>query len=257
MQLYGEEKSTNRTGGLIDMNSIIRIGVIGDYDGRPSHRATEEAIKHCAEYLKLSLEVQWISTASLEDGVEQKLIDFDGLWCAPGSPYQSMLGAVNGIQYAREFNVPFIGTCGGFQHAAIEYARNVLQIKEIQGKDFDPYSPNMFISALSCSLVGQTRHIVITENSMIHHIYGILETDEKFNCSFGLNREFQLKLIQNGLKVVGTDEEGEVRILVLEKNQFFVATLFQPQLSSTPDHPHPLILAYLTGAKEYSQGRKY
>jgi CTP synthase (UTP-ammonia lyase) len=234
------------------MSSVIEIGIIGDYDGRPSHIATNESIKHCATKLGLRLESKWISTDSLKDGAREKLNQFDGLWCAPGSPYKSLLGAINAIQYARENNYPFIGTCGGFQHAVLEYARNVLLLKSIQDNEFDPYSPNMFITALSCSLIGQTRHIFIAQGSKIYDIYGAAEIEEKYNCNFGLNKNFQTKLDENGFKVLGTDEKGEARIMAFEQNDFFVATLFQPQLSSTFENPHPLIQEYLTCAKNFN-----
>jgi CTP synthase (UTP-ammonia lyase) len=161
-----------------------------------------------------------------------------------------MTGAVNAIQYARENKIPFIGTCGGFQHAVLEYARDVLKIKEVAEEDFDLYSPNAFISQLSCSLVGQTRHILLDRNSFVYDIYGKPETEEKYNCSFGLNKDFQNKLDQAGFKVVGTDEQGEARIMILDNHQFFLATLFQPQLTSTPDNPHPLVLAYLSYVRD-------
>ncbi len=234
------------------MSSLIKLGIIGDYDGRPGHIATEDTIKHCADKLGLELEATWVPTETLLEGVEDKLNSFDGIWCAPGSPYQSMLGALNGIQYARENNVPFLGTCGGFQHAAIEFARNVLQIRELQSDDFDPYSPNIVISALSCSLVQQTRNIFLKPGTIIQEIYGgVSEITEKYNCNFGLNKELQAQLDLHGLKNAGTDENDEVRILVLEHKDFFVGTLFQPQLSSTKDNPHPLILAYLSKIYDY------
>jgi CTP synthase (UTP-ammonia lyase) len=240
------------------MSSVIKIGIIGDYDGRPSHIATDEAIKHCAVKLGLTQETEWISTDSLEEdeGVKEKLSYFDGLWCAPGSPYKSMLGAINAIRFARENNYPFIGTCGGFQHAVIEYARNVLQIKSIQDDEFNPYVPNGFITALSCSLIGQTRHIILAKDSNMNNIYGTTEIEEKYNCNFGLNKEFQTILDQNDFKVIGADTEGEARIVVLEENDFYIATLFQPQLSSTYETPHPLILAYLSSVKDFSLKRK-
>lgn len=237
------------------MDSIINIGIIGDYDERPSHIATEEAIKHSAEQLRVTVETKWLPTDILEAGVEQKLNGFDGLWCAPGSPYKSMIGAINAIQYARENNYPFIGTCGGFQHAVIEYARNVLHIKEILDNNFNPYSQNMFITALSCSLIGQTRNIILLKNSKLYDIYGTTKIVEKYNCNFGLNKDFQTALDQKDFKVIGTDEEGEARIMVLEENSFFIATLFQPQLSSTYEIPHPLVTAYLTSSRNFSISR--
>lgn len=233
------------------MSSVIKIGIIGDYDGRLSHKATEDAIRHSAVKSGLLYEVKWLPTVELEAGAKDMLDSYDGLWCAPGSPYQSMLGAIYAIQYAREHDIPFLGTCGGFQHTALEYARNMLQMEEIRNKDFDPYSPNLFITALTCSLVGQTKNILIKRNSRIYQIYGGTQTIERYNCSFGLNKEFQEKLEQNGLKVAGTDEEGEARIILIEKNRFFMATLFQPQLSSTSDQPHPLIMSYIKSVKDY------
>lgn len=237
------------------MDSKVRIGIIGDYDGRPSHLATNEALRHCAAKLGLYLATEWIATDLLEEGASQKLTGYDGLWCAPGSPYKSMAGAVNAIQYARENNIPFIGTCGGFQHAVIEYARNVIKIKELMEDDFDPYAPNRFITALSCSLVGQERHILIDRNSSIYPIYGTSEMIEKYNCSFGVSKDFQEQLAKNGFLTAGTDEQGEARIMVMEGKRFYIATLFQPQLSSTPETPHPLILACLSAAREFHNNR--
>lgn len=227
------------------MRSTIRVGVIGDYDGRPSHMATDEAIMHCAAYLGLKQKTRWISTDTLEIGSEQKLEGFDMLWCAPGSPYKSAQGAMNAIQFARENNYPFIGTCGGFQHAVLEFARDVLGFPEVKQASFDPYSPNPFISSLSCSLAGETQTISITEGTRTSKIYGKSKTDERYNCNFGLNAEFLNQLTSNGFIIAGTDEAGEARILELPQNRFFIATLFQPQLNSTRENPHQLILAFL------------
>jgi len=230
------------------MNSKVRIGIIGDYDGRPSHLATEEALKHSGKKLEIEIEFTWLPTVSLDNN-EQELQDYDGLWCAPGSPYKSMNGAIKAIKFARENDYPFLGTCGGFQHAVIEYGRNVLLIDTLKDIDFNPYEINDYITALSCSLVGQARHIKINKNSKLFNIYGCTEVVEKYNCSFGLNKTFQELLDKNGLKVIGVDENDEARIMTIEDNTFFVASLFQPQLSSTYENPHPLINEYLRSAK--------
>ena len=236
------------------MNSCIQIGIIGDYDGRPSHLATQEALRHCADRLNFELNFRWLPTKLLELGTEALEL-YDGLWCSPGSPYHSMNGALNGICYAREHNLPFLGTCGGFQHAVIEYGRNVLHIKELEDNAFDPYAPNDFITVLSCSLVGQTRNITISRNSSVFSIYDCHEISEKYNCSFGLGKDFQNSLQNNGFQIVGRDEEGDVRIMVLPELLFYIGTLYQPQLSSTPEKPHPLILEYLRCADRYHKSK--
>lgn len=224
----------------------MKIGIIGDYDGRPSHVATNEALTHCSDILNISIEITWVPTDSLLTDVRKELVVYDKLFGAPGSPYKSMLGALNGIQYARENNIPFLGTCGGFQHAVIEYGKNVLHIKELQKEDFDPYQPNSFITALTCSLVGQSQKMILSRESELAKIYGSSEIIEKYNCSFGLNKEFEELLTVNGFAVVGVNEEKEARIMQLLQNDFFVITLFQPQLSSTKEKPHPLLLNFFT-----------
>ena len=233
----------------------IRIGVIGDYDGRPSHLATDEAIMHCACHMGLEQEIQWLPTASLELDYEQNLTGFDAFWCAPGSPYISAQGAMNAIRFARENNYPFLGTCGGFQHAILEFARDVLHLPEIMKSDFDPYTSSIFLSELSCSLVGETRTILLNEGTRVAQIYHAVSSFERYNCTFGLNERFRNQIVQHGFVAAGTDELGAVRILELPQNNFYVATLFQPQLSSTPENPHRLVLAFLNEAAEFRQNR--
>ncbi|WP_094607105.1 CTP synthase [Sporomusa silvacetica DSM 10669] len=232
------------------MSNFIKIGIIGDFESeRPSHKATNEALNHCADYLGINLELQWLPTESLEKDTEKSISNIDGFWCAPGV-YKSTKGALNAIQFAREKDYPFIGTCAGFQHTVIEYARNKLGLNDAQHAEYDPDASNLIITALSCSLVGETRNIFISKNSRIYKFYNQTEVMERFSCNFGINPNYRKLIDESGFKVVGTDEKGEARILELPQNKFYIATLFQPQLSSLPANPHRLIVAYLTCAKE-------
>ncbi len=94
------------------MSETLNIGIIGDFSkSYPSHPATSGALRHAAGYLSVNLNIAWLPTDSLlEHDAIQKLSAFSGLWAAPGSPYKSMEGAIAGIKFARESNVPFIGT---------------------------------------------------------------------------------------------------------------------------------------------------
>jgi len=94
------------------MNQPLKVGVIGDYDpNRPSHIQTNEALGHAAEVLSVSVHSFWLPTLSLAGGfIGTTLKHFDALWCAPGSPYKSMDGALQAIRFAREKGWPFIGT---------------------------------------------------------------------------------------------------------------------------------------------------
>ncbi|HEX3023388.1 MAG TPA: hypothetical protein VHP81_13485 [Lachnospiraceae bacterium] len=130
---------------------------------------------------------------------------------------------------------------------------DIESVESLQDSYFDPYSPNLFITSLSCSLVGQTRNILLKENTKVYDIYNEASIEERYNCSFGLNKKLQMDLDRAGFKVVGSDESGEARIMMIEENHFFVATLFQPQLSSTYDIPHPLLLAYLENVNSFKK----
>lgn len=231
------------------MDSFVNIGIIGDFDSnRQSHRATNEALNHCANYLGIELAIQWLTTESLERGIDH-ISGFDAFWCAPGV-YKSEKGALNAIQFARETNAPFIGTCAGFQYTVIEYARDKLGLNDVQHAEYNPTASDLIITPLSCSLVGETRKVFITKHSTVYKYYNKTEVEERFSCMFGLNPIYRQLIDESGFKVVGTDEQGEVRILELTKNNFYITTLFQPQLSSLPTKPHKLILAYLACARE-------
>lgn len=237
------------------MTTPVRIGIIGDYrPDFPPHRATVVALHHAADRLRLPMAIDWLPTAELaDDQADTRLRDYDALWCAPGSPYQSMDGALRGIRFAREQGWPFLGTCGGFQHTVLEYARNVLGFADAAHAETDPDASLLFVSRLSCSLVGTTMQVQIDPASRVFEIYGQAATTEQYYCQFGLNPRYQATLHEGGLRVVGVDADGEARIVELPEHLFFVATLFVPPLTSTVERPHPLVLGYLRAAVAHHQ----
>src|SRR6478672_12737520 len=108
------------------MSDEITVGVIGDQlsEFRSPQQAVGKMVNLAADELKIRARLKWIPTPVLVQGrVEAELEPMDALWCSPGSPYVSLEGALAGIRFARERGWPFIGTCAGFQHAVLEYAR--------------------------------------------------------------------------------------------------------------------------------------
>jgi CTP synthase (UTP-ammonia lyase) len=228
------------------------IAVIGDRDevSRP-HAATEASLRHAADHAGIELKFEWLPTESLDaDDVEQRLSRFDGHWIAPGSPYRSLNGALRAIRFARERDRPLIGTCGGFQHAVLEFARDVLGLTDAQHAEYDPYASVLFVTPLACSLVGKTMPVRLKPGSRVASILQADKIAARYYCNFGLNPAFRDRLETAGLRIVGEDEQGEARIVELSGHQFFVATLFLPQFDSTPDRPHPLIAAFVRVAAD-------
>src|SRR5262249_47057115 len=174
------------------MNSDIRIGIIGDYrEENASHRATDAALQHAADALGVRVQSAWLPTSDLP-GVPAKrsLFRFDGLLCAPGSPFASMDGALAAIRYARENNRVFLGTCGGFQHLVIEFARNVLNFADAEHEETSPDARTLFIKHLECSLVGKTQIVKIIPHTRLSNLMRCGESVEQFWCSFGVNRSY-------------------------------------------------------------------
>jgi CTP synthase (UTP-ammonia lyase) len=187
----------------------------------------------------------WISTADLTvDGLR----DFSALWIAPGSPYRSLSNTLAAIRYARERGVPCLGTCGGFQHMILEYARHVLGFMDAQHAEYDPYASELFVTELECSLVGRELVVALQPESRVAGIYGTLEAREQYYCNFGVNPEKVADLQRGALRVTGADAEGDVRVVELADHPFYIGTLFVPQLRSRPERPHPLITAFVRAA---------
>lgn len=232
------------------MPKEVNIGIIGDFN--PEYRVhtdTNLAFMQLAKRVGMQIDVKWVPTPSLDEHVQKKLDRFDAYLCAPGSPYRSMGGALNGIKFAREADRPFLGTCGGFQHVVIEYARNVMGVKDADHAEEHPDAPKLFVTRLSCSLAGKTQKIHITPGSRTYDIYRTLSTEERFFCSFGLNPAVRHEIEAAGLRASGFDDNGEVRIMELPNARFFFATLFVPQACPVEDKPHPFVQALVNAAK--------
>jgi len=172
-----------------------------------------------------------------------------------------MQGVLKIIEYARLNRIPTLGTCGGFQHMVIEFARNVLGIADAEHAETSPYSSKLVINPLTCNLKGEPLPIEIADDySLASASYKSDTVIENYYCNFGLNPVYQQQLEDAGFAITGTDAHKEARILELKAHPFFVATLFVPQANSTADRPHPLITTFVKNAALYKvkaeQGRE-
>lgn len=236
----------------------VRIGLIGDFNPDVlAHIAIPLALGLAARKVECGLETEWLPTPLLEKEPEERLIAFDGLWIVPASPYASMEGALLAIRFARERGVPFLGTCGGFQHALIEYARNVLNITEADHGEVNPEAALPLIAPLACSLGETSDDIILQPGSRIAAIYGKSEISEKYHCSFGLNPRYTTLFNESGLHITGFDKSGEARVFDLDGHPFYMGTLFQPERSAFNDVTHPLIVAYMQAVLAHIQASSH
>ena len=207
------------------------IAFVGGYcEEFATHRAMMPALLHAGA------DGVWIPTAEAEQALSA-----DGIWLAPGSPYASFEKVLALIRFARERRIPFLGTCGGFQHVTIEFARNVLGIVDADSAEHtggagncvvipvvcpistDPESPKLFGGERVCFLPGsRLRRIVFEENPLFR---------ERYEAA--------------GLHVSAVNRNGVSRAVELADHPFFAATQFQPQMTSRPGDPHPLLAEFV------------
>src|SRR5438093_9529667 len=196
---------------------MARVALIGDFNGAViAHQAIPKALRLASA----DVEPVWIHTASMADPAVE-LADFDGIWCVPASPYANTTGALAAIRYAREQRRPFLGTCGGFQHAVLEYARNVCGLPEAAHAEIAPEAQQQVIAPLACALVEKTEEILLAEDSLLRRAYGCTRAVEGYHCSYGLNPEYADLLVDSGLRATAHGSSGEVRALELPSHPFF------------------------------------
>lgn len=227
------------------------IGLIGNYRATvPAHQAIPIALQLAADALGVTVKHEWVPTEEILDS--SRVTSFNGLWCVPASPYRSMEGALRAIQFARENGRPFLGTCGGFQHAIIEYARNVLGWADAQHAEVAPAARRPVITPLTCALVEATDAVRFLPGSRIASFYGCEESIEGYRCSYGLNPELQDVLISGALRAGAKDSKGEIRAVELDDHPFFLAALFQPERLALKNQLPPLVAAFVRASAAHT-----
>ncbi|GGA22902.1 CTP synthase C-terminal region-related (seleno)protein [Dyella nitratireducens] len=227
----------------------VHIGLIGDRDdGVVAHRAIPVALAMAAEATGVPVQLHWVGTETVGDG--HALEAFDALWCIPASPYRSMDGALTAIRHAREAQVPYLGTCGGFQHAVVEYARHVLGWADAEHAETAPDAARPVIVPLSCGLVEVRDTVKLLPGSRIAAIYQADEIEEGYHCRYGLGSGFREAIGDHPLRVAAVDEQDDVRALELDDHPFFIATLFQHERDALQGVCPPLVKAFVKVASE-------
>ncbi len=233
------------------MKNQINIALVGNFDATiAAHLAIPRALELNAQPLGCTVQAIWHPTETLIKDAPENLRAAQGIWSIPGSPYRSTVGMLNAISYARENQVPFLGTCGGFQHALLEYFRNVLGMTEADHAELDPETKTPVLALLHCSLVEEDRVVHFEPNSMLRAIYKEQSFRETYHCRYGLNPEFVELLAGKPLGIAARDDRGDVRAVELRDHPFFIGTLYQPERAALEGKGHPLVSAFLRAARE-------
>jgi CTP synthase (UTP-ammonia lyase) len=223
-----------------------RIALVGDFNPDVlAHRAISECFALARQASPDSVIPEWVATDTIVPGDETSLQQFTGIWCTPASPYRSTEGALWAIQYARTHAVPFLGTCGGFQHALLEFARNVLGFAQAAHAELDPDASLPLLDRLQCPLLEKSQPVTIT-NPTFQRFYGASSGLEGFHCSYGLNPAYEKIFAGTALEIVARSSDGQARACMLKGHPFFLGTQFQPERRALQGSLHTLVQAFFT-----------
>jgi len=226
----------------------VNIALIGDYDKSvTAHRAIPMAITLAASELDARIDYQWIDSENLAN---ESLSDYSAVWCVPASPYKNTKNILQAIKFARLENIPFLGTCGGYQHAVLEFARNVLNYPEADNAEITPETKLPLIATLQCQLYDEKAKIKLEENSILASIYGSCEIEEEYFCGYGVNVEYLSLFNESDLAFTGYDASGDPRCVEISVHRFFIGTAFQPERSALTGVSHPLIRSFIQSSIE-------
>ena len=229
-----------------------RIALVGDFS--PAIVA-HEAINACfalADCLDPgALAAEWVSTETIVPGSDKALAGICGFWCVPGSPYRHPEGALWAIQFARTRRLPFLGTCGGYQHALLEFARNQLGIVGVEHSEENPAAPVPLIHRMTCSLIEQLQEVTVTAESF-RSIYGTDSGMEGYHCSYGLNPAYEKLFASSQMHIVARSTDGQARACQLHEHPFFIGTQFQPERRALTGSLHPVVKAFFSAAMRFA-----
>ncbi|MDG1805100.1 CTP synthase [Flavicella sp.] len=245
----------------------VKIGLIGKYvELHDAYKSISEAFIHAGAANEVKVKIQWIHSEDLTlENIPRKLKDLDAILVAPGFGNRGTEGKVDAVRYARENKIPFLGICLGMQMAVIEYARNVVGIKDANSLEMDAACPNPVINLMEdqkdVTEKGGTMRLgawdcKISEDSKVYAAYKSELISERHRHRYEFNNEYLKQLTDAGLKVTGVNPKtGLVEIVEVEDHPWFVAVQYHPEYKSTVLNPHPLFVEFVDAALQYTLKR--
>lgn len=249
----------------------VRIAVVGKYFDTgdfmfgDSYVSVIEALKYSAYHLGKRPELVWLSATQFEgkNPPLSELAQFDGILVPGGFGTRGIEGKLNVIKYAREHNIPYFGICYGMQLAVIEYAKNVLGIKDATSREIDPKSENLIIDIMESQkenlkngkMGGSMRlgayPAILKKGTIAHAAYQSDKVDERHRHRFEVNPLYIERLEKAGLVFSGKSPDGalmEIAELSKKDHPFFLGTQFHPEFQANPLRPHPVFTAFIKAA---------
>lgn len=245
----------------------VDIALVGKYvELQDAYKSILESFVHAGAANECKVNVHTIQSEFVDaSNVEEKIGGMDAVLVAPGFGERGLEGKIVAIKYAREHNVPFFGICLGMQMCVVEFARDVLGLKEAASAEVNPSTPYPVIDLMedqkSTTIKGGTMRLGAYEcqldrNSLAYKIYGTDIISERHRHRYEFNGDFLERMQEGGLKATGRNPEtGLVEIVEIPTHPFFIGVQFHPEYKSTPEKPQPIFVAFVKAAMEFRKQR--
>jgi CTP synthase (UTP-ammonia lyase) len=227
-----------------------RLALVGDRSSAVEAHGRIPALVHALTGPEEPIELYWLHSTSVAS--PDDVAGFDGIWVVPGSPYEHSAGVLAAVEAARTRHIPLLGTCGGFQHLLLEFARDVCGLPGVTHAEVDPDAAELLLVPLRCKLFGEEATVTIADGTLAARLMGAGPTSERYFCRFGLNAGYEAALVSHGLVISGRDDDGDARVAELPGHPFFIGSLFQPELSSDTTWVHPLITGFAQAVRTHA-----
>jgi CTP synthase len=246
--------------------SKVTIGLIGKYiELQDAYKSILESFVHAGAMNECKVQVVNVHSEFIsQENVSEKLGNLDGLLVAPGFGHRGVEGKIIAVKYARENKLPFFGICLGMQMAVIEFARNVLGLRDAHSTEMDPNTPVPVIDLMEeqkkVTAKGGTMRLgsypcALKEGSLARHIYDDKsEISERHRHRWEFNNAYLQAFEEAGMAASGRNpESGLVEIVELPAHPFFVGVQYHPELKSTVESPQPIFVHFIKAAKEFNE----
>ena len=241
----------------------VNIAIVGKYMHlEDSYLSVAESLRHGGFANGVKVNIGFVDSETITAKTAKKVLsDYQGILVPGGFGSRGIEGKIQAIKYARENNVPFLGICLGMQMATVEFARDVLGLKDANSQEFDENSNNQVIHIMETQKAvtkkGGTMRLgaypcKIKRGTLAYKIYGEELISERHRHRYEFNNDYRQMCEDNGLILSGTSpDDSLVEIVELKNHPFFIGGQFHPEFKSRPDRPAPLFREFIKAAKAY------
>lgn len=242
----------------------VRIGLIGKYvELQDSYKSILEAFIHAGAENEVKVNLEFIHSEHINaKTIGKKLSKLDGILVAPGFGERGVEGKVAAVRYARINNLPFLGICLGMQMAVIEFARDVLNLKDANSTEMDSQTKNPIISIMESQKnitdMGGTMRLGswkcdIKEGTLARKIYKSSTIEERHRHRYEFNNEYREQMEEAGMIASGINPDtGLVEIIEIPEHPWFIGVQYHPEYKSTVASPHPLFVAFVKAVHDHA-----